>query len=96
MDLRHSTIVRAKDQVSTDLGGEVVILAFTSGEYYELQDVGARIWELIQEPKTVQEILGMLLSEYDVDAERCTGDLLALLQHLAAEGLIEVSDAATP
>jgi hypothetical protein len=41
MGLRRSTIVRAKDHVSTDLGGEVVLPAFTAGEYSGRRDVGA-------------------------------------------------------
>jgi hypothetical protein len=34
----------------------------------------------------------MLPQEYDVEAERCERDLLALPRELAAEGLIEVRD----
>ena len=34
------------------------------------------------------------LAWYEVDAERCERDLLAFLQELAAQGLVEVEDAA--
>ncbi len=87
---RHSTVVVAKDQVSSDLGGEVAILDLTAGVYYGLEAVGARIWNLLQEPRTVSEIRDALLEEYDVEPERCEQDLLVLLQRLATEGLIEV------
>jgi hypothetical protein len=85
-----STVVAAKDQVSSDLGGEVAILDLKAGVYYGLDAVGARIWSLIQEPRTVNEILNILLEEYEVEPERCERDLLVLLQRLADEGLIEV------
>jgi hypothetical protein len=85
-----STVVAAKDQVSSDLGGEVAILDLKAGVYYGLDAVGARIWSLIQEPRTVNEILNILLEEYEVEPERCERDLLVLLQRLAEEGLIEV------
>jgi hypothetical protein len=52
--------------------------------------VGARIWSLIQEPRTVNEIRNILLEEYEVEPERCERDLLVLLQRLADEGIIEV------
>jgi hypothetical protein len=90
-----STVVAAKNQVSSDLGGEVAILDLKAGVYYGLDAVGARIWSLIQEPRTVNEIRDILLEEYEVEPERCERDLLALLQKLADEGLIEVKDEAS-
>jgi hypothetical protein len=85
-----STVVAAKDQVSSDLGGEVAILDLKAGVYYGLDAVGARIWSLIQEPRTVNEIRDILLEEYEVEPEHCERDLLALLRRLADEGLVEV------
>jgi len=85
-----STVVAPKDQVSSDLGGEVAILDLKAGVYYGLDAVGARIWSLIQVPRTVNEIRDILLEEYDVEPERCERDLLVLLRRLADEGLVEV------
>lgn len=88
----RSTVVVTKEQVSCDLGGEAAILNLKSGVYYGLDPIGARIWNLIQEPKSLNEIREILLKEYNVEPDRCDHDLLALLQNLSAEGLIEVSD----
>ena len=88
----HSIVVVAKEQVSCDLGGEAAILNLKSGVYYGLDPIGATIWNLIQEPKSLNEIRELLLKEYDVEPDRCERDLLVLLQKLASEGLIEVKD----
>ena len=88
--LLDSTIVRSSDQVSTDLGGEAVILGIQSQEYFGLEDVGVRIWGIIREPKTVRDILDTLLNDYDVEPKRCESDLLAVFQEMAEEGLIEI------
>src|ERR687890_1385370 len=85
-----SSVVVVGNQVSSDLGGEVAILDLQGGTYYGLEAVGARVWSLIQEPKNVEEIRNTLVSEYEVDQDRCERDLIALLQRLADEGLIEV------
>jgi hypothetical protein len=85
-----SNVVAAKDQVSSDLGGEVAILHLNAGVYYGLDAVGARVWDLIQEPKTVEEVRDVIVGEYEVAPDRCESDLIALLQRLADEGLIEV------
>jgi len=91
-----TTVVRGKDQVSAKVGDEVVILAIYSGEYYSLDGVGAYVWDLLQEPKHVKEILDAILEVYEVDPSRAERDLLGLLGRLAEEGLIEVRDEATP
>jgi hypothetical protein len=87
-----SVVAASKDQVSSDLGGEAAILDLEAGVYYGLDEVGARIWELIQEPRSAREVRDALLAEYDVEPERCERDVLALLQELADAGLVEVRD----
>lgn len=88
-----SGVVASGDQVSSDLGGEVAILDLKAGTYYGLGEVGNRVWTLIQEPNSVKEVRDVLLSEYEVEPERCERDLISLLQRLADEGLVEVTDA---
>lgn len=85
-------IVASKDQVASELGDEKVILSLEEGMYYGLNPVGARIWELIQEPTTIRDVRDQLLEEYDVDAEQCERDIRALASDLAAEELIEVRE----
>ena len=88
----RSIVVAAKDQVSSDLGGEVAILELRSGVYYGLDEVGARIWELVQKPKAVKEVQAAITEEYEVETASAERDVLALLQQLADEGLLEVTD----
>lgn len=90
---RDSTIVATSQQVSYRLDGEAVVLDLGGGVYYSLNPVAARVWDLINRPRTVTEILGVLLHEYDVDAERCEQDLLQLLRELAARDLIAIEAA---
>ena len=90
MPLSNASIVTAvKDHVSCDLDGEAVILNVTSGVYYGLNAVGARIWALLQEkPRSIEQLRQVLLDEYDVDAERSEAQLFALLDELESKGLI--------
>lgn len=92
----RSVVAQAGNQISSDLAGEVVILNLQSGVYYGLDAIGARIWNLIHEPVALQEILAVLLDEYEVERERCESDLLAMLEQLDAKGLIEISDETNP
>ena len=86
-----TTVVACKDQVSADLASEMVILNLKNGEYYGLNDVGARIWALLQEPRTLAAVRDQVVSEYeDADPDVCGQELLDLAEELAKVGLIEV------
>lgn len=85
-----STVVADPNQIFTDLAGEAAILNLHTGVYYGLDAVGTRIWNLLQQPRTVGAIREDLLQEYDVPADRCEHDLVRLLQELANAGLIQV------
>jgi hypothetical protein len=56
-----------------------------------LNELGAKIWRLIQSPQTFAAIREDILAEYEVDVETCDRDLLELLQEMKAAGLIEVT-----
>jgi len=86
----NSIVVASGDQVSSDLGEEAVILGLKTGVYYGLNPVGARIWSLVQQPRTVENIRDTVLAEYEVEPERCERDLLELLQVLLGKGLIDL------
>ena len=76
------------DQVFTTLGGEAVILGLRDGVYYGLDAVGARVWALLAEPRRVPELVEAIVAEFDVTAEECERDVLALLDQLAARDLV--------
>ena len=87
-----TTVVAAKRQLSCDLSGEAVILNLQSGMYYGLNTVAARVWDLVQSPRTIVEVRNTILAEYDVTEERCEGELLSLLEEFASKGLIELKN----
>jgi hypothetical protein len=85
-----TVVVANPDAMTSSVGIETVILHFTAGTYFGLDEVGTRIWELVQERRSVREIRDALLEEYDVDEERCDQAVRSLLASLAEHGLITV------
>jgi hypothetical protein len=90
-----SIVVASRNQVSCDLKGEAAVLNLKNSVYYGLESVGAFVWNLVQRPRSVGELRDALLQEYDVEPGRCESDLLALLEKLLAEGLIELQSGET-
>ena len=85
-----SRVVASQDQVSAEVGGEAVILGMHDATYYGLNEVAARIWSLIQEPRPVREVCDAILAEYEVDESTCERTTLTLLNDLLARGLLTV------
>ena len=89
-----TAVLRASpEQVSCDLDGETVLLNLKSGTYYGLNAVAARVWGLLQQPRTAAEVCAAVTDRYAVDPDRCRRDVEALLEKLVAEGLVEVGHA---
>ena len=86
-----AAVVATADQLSTRLGDEIVILGLRDSVYYGLSDVGARIWDLIQTPRTLSEILSSLVAEYDVSAADAAAGLDRLLRDLETRGLVAIT-----
>jgi hypothetical protein len=72
------------------VGEETVILDLASGTYFGLDAVGARIWQLMGEGKTLAEICEAIFAEYEVSREDTERDLLELVRELNAQGLISL------
>jgi hypothetical protein len=85
-----AVISAAEGQVFSNLDGQIAILNLKTGMYYGLDEIGARIWNLIQEPASISSIRDILLEEYDVEPEQCAIDLLDLVEELAAAGLVKL------
>ena len=86
-------VVAARDQVSVEVEGEAVILNLADGVYYGLDPVGARVWEMLDRPRSVGELRDAVVAEWEVDAATAERDLLDLLDELSARGLVEVRTA---
>lgn len=86
----NSRIKISEDQVSSYVAGEAIILNLKTGTYHSLNPVGTRIWQLIQDTKTVRDILNTLVTEYDVELNVCERDLQELLKQLESAHLIEL------
>lgn len=90
--LRGGDVVARRDSelLTTEVDGELIAMSIDKGTCYGLNRVGTRIWALIAEPRSIDELCGRLLAEFDVEEEVCRREVVDLLERLRAEGLITV------
>ncbi|OGA46742.1 MAG: hypothetical protein A3G25_13910 [Betaproteobacteria bacterium RIFCSPLOWO2_12_FULL_63_13] len=89
VELRLSDCVRiARDVMARQVGEDVVMLDLARGDYFGLDSVGARVWQLMGEGKTLAEVCNVMMQEYEVSRETIEHDVTMLAEELAARGLI--------
>ena len=83
-----TVLSRREGLMTADMNGSAVMMDIMSGKYYNLGEVGGRIWEMLEEPMTLGALVQKLTDEYDVSAERCRSDMLPFLNTLIERGLL--------
>ena len=73
----------------TTVDDDAVLLNTRTNQYFALDEVGARAWNLLTEGKSLRAAYEILLDEYEVDPIPLERDLLDLVGHLAENGLVE-------
>lgn len=88
---KQHTVTLIKELDVTDLAGEKVMIDFSTGKYFMLKGAGNDIWDYIQEPITVGEIINRLLTEYEVEEATCYQAVIHFLEQLYKNGFLQIS-----
>lgn len=81
-------LVLSPEVMFQELGGEMVLLDLASESYFGLDEVGARIWALLNEQGELQTVFEAMLAEYDVEPRELEKDLRELVERLLEAGLV--------
>ena len=84
----NTVLSRRMGLMTADMNGSAVMMDIMSGKYYNLGEVGGRIWELLEESMTVTALVHKLTAEYDVSAQQCRADIEPFLNTLLDRGLL--------
>ncbi len=87
---------QATQVIAQQTSGTLVLMSIGNGQYYSLNELGSRVWQLCDGARSVAEIIQIIGDEYDVSPDRVQHDVLGLLQELAGERLVESSDRVAP
>ena len=77
-----------KDVMVRDVAGETVLLNLNTGTYFGLDEIGTRMWNVLQNAGSIQEGYDILISEYDVEPDTLRKDLQKLIEDLVSHGLL--------
>ena len=82
-------MIRRKDGwLAAQVGEELVMMSVESGVYIGLNEVGARVWELIEAPRDLAGICATLAQEFEITPEGCQPEVEAFLSQLEQRGAV--------
>lgn len=76
---------------AVEMDGELVMMGQEQGEYVALREVAASIWRLLEEPRTLDDLVDAVCHEYQVAVEDCRPDVVAFLDDLRVRRLVSAS-----
>jgi hypothetical protein len=84
------TVRATPNTLYRDLVGEGVLLQLDSGEYFGLDEVGNRVWQLIAEVGNLDDIRERMLADFDVERDVLSADLDQFVSEMVEKHLVEV------
>jgi hypothetical protein len=85
-------VTRNDEMMSAPVDREIVFLNQSTDSYVALDEVGRQIWDLLERPRRVGELIDALCSEFDGPREKITADVAAFLGELDDEGIVRIDD----
>src|SRR5436305_1379867 len=82
----NTIIQRDPEVIAAEADQDLVMVSIATGNYYGLSDVARAIWEAIDRPKRVSDLVDDLIANYRIDLSTCEGETLSFLEALREEG----------
>ena len=86
----QTLVARAAGLLSAQVGDEVVMLHLERNAYYDIDAVGAAIWDRLESPIRVSDLVDWLTSRYDVERDACLQDVVRFLTEAVSEGIVSI------
>lgn len=73
------------------MDGDTVMMSIDRGEYYGVTGVGTRIWELLENPTSLAQVITTISAEFEVDEATCQADAERFIQELMDNGMVSLA-----
>ncbi len=93
---RNCIVQRDPEIIAAEADQDLVMVSVASGSYYGVSNVARAIWEAIEHPKKVSDLIDDLASTYNIERSKCEEETLLFLRDLLTERLLQVRDGPAP
>ena len=86
----ETVVTQGRLPCTARVDGRRVSMSLELGPYYGFDRVGARIWQMIEEPRSVDSLCDQVKTEFGIDAETCLQEVMDFLRQLVRDRLVRV------
>lgn len=86
----ETVVARALGLIGAELDDETILLGVEQSAYFGLDTTAQAIWQAIEQPRRVGEVVEGLTARYNVHPAQCAAQTCTFLEQLAAEGLVQI------
>ena len=85
-----TVVARRADPLTARVDDDLVMLDPKQSRYFALDRIGRSVWDLLEQPQSVDDLCTALQSQFSVAPETCRTDVVAFLEELSEAGLLDV------
>lgn len=94
--ITKDTIVRRSDDLLvSNVDSETILLSLEQNNFYGMNEVGTRIWDLLESPQSVSALCERLDDEFNVSVDKCQEEVIKFIKSLTADKLVIMEDDAS-
>ncbi|UOA21224.1 hypothetical protein DSM14862_04064 (plasmid) [Sulfitobacter indolifex] len=84
------TLFVAKTEVmDCDIGGDRALLHLENNTYFTVNPTAAAVWKCLEEPATIDILVGAVTEKFEVTDEVCRGDVEAVLAEMIKADIVK-------
>lgn len=74
--------IRSTDISARTIGDETIVLSLPASRYFTIGGVGTRVFELLAEDRSIEDLIGVIVDEYEIAPDIARRDIQAFLDKL--------------
>jgi len=90
--MKNKLFTQGSKTASRIVEGEAVIFTPEDSMIHSLNEVGTRIWELLEQEKTIEDIVKVICQEYEVEEKEAEQDITKFINELHAKGIVDIKN----
>ena len=83
----QTVVVRGAEHVETRVGDQTLMMSVAHGKYFSVDATASRIWDMIEHPTALSDVVATLTREYDVSPDDCEAQVKSFVGDLISNGL---------
>lgn len=83
----QTVVVRGTEHVETRVGDQTLMMSVAHGKYFSVDATAGRIWDMIEQPVALNDVVATLVREYDVSPDDCEAQVKSFVGELISNGL---------